>query len=292
MKFAIFSVSIPDYTPEVAVAQLKEAGYDGIEWRVMDQNPDDQGAATFWARNKATLPQSTLAADAPAWKALTEAAGLEMPGLGTYVTCDDLPAIDQVMRGARAMGVPQLRVRVPGYDGVSPFMPIWETAQAQYREVAKLAQTHGIKALLELHHRSITPSASSARLFLDGLDPNHVGVIHDAGNMVFEGYETHRLSLEMLGPYLAHVHIKNARWFPRKFNPDGSVSWECDWAPIEKGIIDQRALFTALRAVGYDGWVVVEDFSSEKPLHERIRANLAYLKRLEEETRPAAQTVT
>jgi sugar phosphate isomerase/epimerase len=284
VKFAVFSVSIPEYTPEVAVQKLKEIGYDGIEWRVIDQDPAAQGAG-FWASNLATLPFSTLEQDAPKWRALTEEAGLAMPGLGTYVKCDNLDAVVQAMRGANAMGIPQLRVTVPQYDGIAPFRPIWDAARAQYRDVVELAKQHGVKALLELHHRTITPSASSARLFLDDLDPVHVGVIHDSGNMVYEGYETHRLGLEMLGPYLAHVHVKNARWFPDKDNPDGSLGWLCSWAELNKGIIDLRALFTALRSVGYDGWVGVEDFSTEKPLEERLVNNLAYLKLVEREVK-------
>jgi sugar phosphate isomerase/epimerase len=225
-----------------------------------------------------------LVHDAPIWRQLTADAGLEMPSIGTYVKCDDLESVEQGMLGAKALGVPQLRVTVPAYDGISPFRPLYDAAKAQYRDVAELAVKHGVKALLELHHRSITPSASSARMFLEGLDPEHVGVIHDAGNMVHEGYETHRLSLEMLGPYLAHVHIKNARWFPSKYHGDGSVEWKCDWSPVAKGVIDQRALFVALRAVGYDGWIGIEDFSTEQKLEQRLQGNLDYLKRLAAET--------
>jgi len=287
VKFAVFSVSIPDYTPEEAVAKLKEIGYDGIEWRVFDQDPEAKGAG-FWARNKATLPFSTFEQDAPGWKKLTAGAGLEIPGLGTYSRCDNLDHVEQAMRGAVAIGAPQLRITVPQYDGIAPFRPIWDAAKAQYRDVVDLAKKHGVKALLELHHRTITPSASSARLFLEDLDPAHVGVIHDSGNMVYEGYETHRLSLEMLGPYLAHVHVKNARWVPDKYNPDGSLGWFCGWAQLGQGIIDMRALFTALRGVGYDGWIGIEDFSTEKPLEERLVNNLAYLRLLERETAEAA----
>ncbi len=36
MKYAIFTVSTPEFTPEEAVIELKDAGYDGIEWRVTD----------------------------------------------------------------------------------------------------------------------------------------------------------------------------------------------------------------------------------------------------------------
>jgi sugar phosphate isomerase/epimerase len=282
MKFAVFSVSIPDYEPAEAVSKLREFGYDGIEWRVIDQDPDATGAA-FWARNKATLPFSTFEQDAPAWRKLTEEAGLEMPGVGTYVMCDDLAGVESAMRGAKALGAPQLRVRVPNYDGVEPFRAKWDAARAQYRDVVDLGAKHGVKVLLELHHRSIVPSASAARLFLGDLDPAHVGVIHDAGNMVYEGFENYRLGFEMLGPYLAHVHIKNARWFPEKYNEDGSVTWKCDWAPVHKGVINNRELFAALKAVGYDGWVGVEDFSTEQPVDVRLKENLAFLKQIQSE---------
>ncbi len=284
MKYAVFSVSIPEYTPDQAVARLKEIGYDGIEWRVIDEDPAAKGTG-FWAGNKATLPFSTFEQDAPAWRKLTEEAGLEIPGVGAYVLCDDLPGVEGAMRGTVAIGATQVRVRVPGYDGAEPFQAKWDAARAQYRDVAELAKKHGVKALLELHHRTIVPSASAARLFLGDLDPTHVGVIHDAGNMVHEGFESPRLGFEMLGPYLAHVHIKNARWFPEKYNDDKSIKWTCDWAPIPKGVIDMRELFRAMHAVGYDGWVGLEDFSIERKLDDRLRENLAFLKAVEAETR-------
>ena len=36
MKYAIFTASTPEWTPEEAVTELKAAGYDGVEWRVTD----------------------------------------------------------------------------------------------------------------------------------------------------------------------------------------------------------------------------------------------------------------
>jgi len=284
MKYAVFSVSLPTYTPEIAVERLAALGYDGIEWRVLDQD-QAAGANTFWANNRATLPFSTLVEKAQEWKALAANAGLEIPGLGTYVKCFDLATVEVAMLGAQRMGVGQLRVQVPNYDGTAPFTPLWDKSREEYAAVVDLAAKYQVKALLELHHRTITPSASSARRFLDGFDPAHIGVIHDIGNMAYEGFENPRMGLEVLGPYLAHVHIKNARWYPQKYNDDGSVEWKCDWAPVHKGVMSMRQLFAALHAVGYNGWVGLEDFSTEGSVEDRLRNNLAYLKRLEAETR-------
>lgn len=34
MKVGVFTVGLPDLTPEEAVQEIKDAGYDGVEWRV------------------------------------------------------------------------------------------------------------------------------------------------------------------------------------------------------------------------------------------------------------------
>jgi sugar phosphate isomerase/epimerase len=75
---------------------------------------------------------------------------------------------------------------------------------------------------------------------------------------------------------LAHVHLKSAQWAPTRTRRDGSTEWRPSFAPLRTGAVDVRALFTALRTVGYDGWVSFEDFSTEAPLDERTPDNLAY----------------
>lgn len=276
MKFAVFSVSTPTYAPADLAARLKEIGYDGIEWRVFDEQPDAKPGG-FWAGNKASLPVKDFDAKAGEYAAITGDVGLQVPALGTYVKCDDPETTEVLMKGAAAMGVPKIRVGVPGYDNSQAYKPLFDTAREQYKRIAELAAKYNVKAMIEMHHRSITPSASATRLFLDGLDPAHVGAIHDAGNMVFEGFEAYRMGFETLGPYLAHVHVKNARWFPVKTLPDGTVTWKADWAPLSKGSADLRELFAALEHIGYDDWISVEDFSTDRPLDERLQANLDYL---------------
>ncbi|MBV9786720.1 MAG: TIM barrel protein, partial [Chloroflexi bacterium] len=214
MKYAVFTVGLPELTPEQAVTTLRDLGYDGVEWRVTDQAPAGDGVPGFWAGNRCTWPLSSLLADAPRIAALTAQAGLDMPSVGTYVTCEDPVAVEQAMQGVAKLGASQLRVNVPKYDGDESYRQARDRAQSQYREVAALAQQYGLRALIELHHGSLLPSASAAAAFLAPFDPRYVGAIHDAGNMVYEGYEQYRLGLEVLGPYLAHVHLKNADWQP------------------------------------------------------------------------------
>jgi len=76
----------------------------------------------------------------------------------------------------------------------------------------------------------------------------------------------------MLGPYLAHVHLKNAR----RHATDGRS--HAEFAPLRDGIVDLRALFAALSAVGYDEWVSLEDCSQVAPLAERTADNLRHVR--------------
>src|SRR5690606_33514685 len=120
-------------------------------------------------------------------------------------------------------------------------------------------------------------SPAAAARFLDGIDPRAVGVIHDVGNMLREGYEFDPWSLEILGEHLAHVHVKNTQLVPA---PDSSPPWTWEWAPLRTGAAPLRRLFDALAGVGYTGWVSLEDFSTAVPLRERLADDLAYVRQL------------
>jgi sugar phosphate isomerase/epimerase len=79
--------------------------------------------------------------------------------------------------------------------------------------------------------------------------------------MIHEGYENFRLGLELLGPYLAHVHVKNTGWKPESRRENGTREWSSYWEPVSGGIVDWKQVLADLAAVGYDGYLGLEDFS-------------------------------
>lgn len=278
MKFSVFTVSIPDLAPADALQALKSAGYEGVEWRVVDQGPAANGKPGFWSGNLATWSLKNFAAEAAQIRTLTAAAGLAMPSVGTYARCDETANVELAIAGAARLGARQLRINVPVYDGKSPYLKARDRALCQYREVEDLARRHGVRALIEIHMGTIAPSASAAAAFVRNFDPAWVGVIYDCGNMVYEGFEQYRMGLELLGPYLAHVHVKSALWQLAGTRPDGNADWKPVAAPFHKGIVDFTALFRALREVGYDGWISCEDFSTEEGTQDKLRRNIALLR--------------
>ena len=56
MKIGVFTVMLPDLTPEEAVQVIKGSGYDGVEWRITDISPEQRvEAPSFWGNNLCTL---------------------------------------------------------------------------------------------------------------------------------------------------------------------------------------------------------------------------------------------
>lgn len=270
MKLAVFTVMLPDLNPEEAAKELKAAGYDGVEWRV-SSIPETlkQEPPSFWGNNLCSF--SPTLEEAQRAKTLSGAAGLATPNIGTYIALGDLEAVQQAMSFAQTLGCPQFRVSLNTFSG--NYARHFADAKAFLADVESLVKAQGLKALLEIHHRSIIPSASAVERLVSHFDPRYVGVIHDAGNMVHEGFEDYLLGLEILGPYLAHVHIKNAR-----FEPQDKGIWKALWSPLENGVVDFYNLFSALKAVGYEGWLALEDFSQTRPSREALRHNLAFIK--------------
>ena len=275
MRFAVFTASTPEWTAEEAATILADQGWHGIEWRITDQEAP-AGATGFWAGNKATWPLTGLEDSLDLIREVTEKAGLAFSSIGGYVPPTDRENADRMLAATAALGAG--RVRIAGLSvGDSTYSEAFARNREDWQWVEERARHHGVRALVELHHGTLTPSASAARRLLDGLDPRYVGVIHDIGNMVIEGWEEPLHSLDLLGDYLAHVHIKNCAFYVAGVEPDGTLRWEPKWVPLREGRADLPGLFRSLAAVGYDGWVTVEDFSDTVPLAERTAGNLEYL---------------
>ncbi len=285
MKFSVFTASTPEWTPEEAAATLADQGWDGIEWRITDQKTAPEPG--FWTGNKSTWPLTGLEGSLDKIAAITIGAGLQFSGIGGYSRCDDHIGVERMLKATARLGARQVRiVTLPlgtsimgGEPSGHDYLDLFAETREHFAWVAERAAFHGVKALVELHHQTVTSSPSAALRLLDGMDPESVGVIHDLGNLIVEGGEETLAGLQLLGDYLAHVHVKNAVW--RRLPSIGEQAvWTHEWASLRGGIADVPRYFEALRAVRYDGWVTVEDFSTDKPLAERTSDNLAYLRSL------------
>ncbi|EFM08696.1 Xylose isomerase domain protein TIM barrel [Paenibacillus curdlanolyticus YK9] len=272
MMLSVFTVATPDLSPEQLLGVAREAGIHAIEWRCTHVSEAVKSEApSFWGNNRCTLEPTASMEELRQLRAATEAHGLQSLAVVPYLKCGDLAETERMLSIAAELGAATIRIGVPGYDGTRPFGELMQEARAYVKEAEKLAKQYGVKELVETHHKTITPSASLARQLVDGCDPDAIGVLYDPGNLVHEGFESHKMGLEILGPYLAHVHVKNAAWVLRHSEVEeanrqlaaglATASWSCEWKAISEGIVPWKQVLTDLKAVGYTGAFGVEDFS-------------------------------
>ena len=227
MRFAVFTVSLPEWTPDEAAVQLAALGYDGIEWRVTDQAPARRRTRLLVGQPLHVAAEHACSPTRRASVRSVRAPGSRSP-ISVPMSCLEP---DAVGRGNGRCCRDRRTVDPRAGPALRRERTVRRTARrgpARVRRRRRPRRGHGVRALVETHMQTILPSASAAYAFCTGFDPAHIGVIHDAGNMVYEGFEHYRMGLEVLGPYLAHVHLKNARWVTagtrRTAAPDGSPS--------------------------------------------------------------------
>ena len=281
MKLAVFTVMLPDLNKEQTLAALKKYGYDGVEWRVKTTDPmTHHEAPSFWGNNLSTVSTDSTDDELDSLKKGADQVGLVVPNLATYLSCGDLEAVERGMRIAKRLGAPSLRIGVPEYNRTKSYSELFAEAKIYLHHVEELSKHYGIKGMIETHMFRISASASAAFLLVNGFDPDYIGVIYDPGNMVQEGYEQYRMGLELLGPYLGHVHVKNAIWKLSDATNPQNFNWEVEWCRIDRGIVSWDQVINDLKAIGYDNWLSFEDFSQSGTSEELLKRNLNYIKSL------------
>jgi len=279
-KYGVFTVMAPDFTPEEIVRKLSQAGYDGVEWRVVTVLEKKEREISFWGNNKCSFSLQTLDEKAGYIKEITEKENLEVCNLATYLKVSEIEKIERIMQVAKIMDCSQIRVNVPRYERGLNYNDLFKETQKELRELERVAARYSIKALMELHMGNIIPSASAAYRLVSPFDPRYVGVIYDPGNMIHEGYENWQMGMQLLGEYLAHIHVKNASWVLEKKNENGVFFWKPVWSRLKEGIINWKEIMDDLKAVNYEGYLCFEDFSDISTENKLVK-NIKYLKSLE-----------
>ncbi|MDO7907986.1 sugar phosphate isomerase/epimerase family protein [Paenibacillus sp. JX-17] len=258
MRLSVFTVCTPDLLPAELISAAASAGIHGIEWRYAAIPADaQQEPASYWRHNRCSIDPEHAAETIPPIVESMQRQGLTAAALVPYLQCGDLAAAEQAFTSARQLESAMIRVGIPRYDRTRYFRDLEREAVTYLSAVQEMAQQYQVKALVETHHETITPSASLALRLIQHLNPDLIGVLYDPGNMVHEGYENYRMGLELLGPYLAHVHVKNAGWYR------SDHQWRCRWEPLFSGMVPWEQLIGDLQHVQYSGYLGVEDFSGQ-----------------------------
>lgn len=278
MKLGVFSAMMVEGSPfdgkgrklppGECLTMIKAVGYSGVEWGISK----GYGFTIAMAEKEAEH-----------WGRETRAAGLEITGVSSGAAVDHPEEVRQMLEIAARLPAPMLRVSLLLPKVEVAYGDLFTRNTDLFGKALDLARPFRIKLVIETHFGFMCASASQAHRFLSQFRAAESGAIHDAGNMVIEGRENWKPSFELLGAYLAHVHVKNTcwRWTREDWlgQPTDQEHWQWQFCPLAEGLVDWAEVVEALQAVGYRGWLSMEDFSSQ-PLDRKLNEDRAFLARV------------
>jgi len=273
MKFSIQTIILP-YNDLKEIGEIAHKyGYNGVEWRVLP----DASLKDFGPEVKNNLAVCTLKKNIPLIKKICADFNLETAGFSSYVEMDQIEDIKIIRDAGCELGCPFFRIRGLYYRRDRNYHEIIEEGWRKFEKVEKILENYPIKAAIEIHNGFAVSSCAAAYHFCSKFTPKHLGVIHDPGNQVIEGREDAKMGIEILGPYLVHVHFKNLIWENAGKREDGTTVWKPKSVPVNEGIIDWRDYITQLKALNYNGFLSNEDMDVSRPIEERLK-QIDYLK--------------
>ena len=281
IELACTSVMLPDWELEETFERVAGHGLAAVELRVRD-NPPGNPAPSYWGRHLADVSPANLRHKVPAIRAAAARTGVRVCALAPRLWVDNQEVVDSVLDGAHAIdpeAPPMVRLSPPGYDRTRPYAEQFAAVREGIERLLPQARARGVKLLYEIHVGTVAMSAARAHALLDGLDSAHVGAIFDLPNMSRVALEDTRQGMELLGPYLAYCHIGGSRPVAGAADAHGQRQWSWEFCPLEEGIANIPQVLSDLRAVGYSGYLSIEDFST-LDADTRLGRGSSYLRRL------------
>jgi len=272
-QLSIFTASTPWLTFPDLVPAAKQAGFQGLEVGMKERRYDPEQPPNPWTNNPACIDWDHHLEEATTLKALLDEHEMACSAIGSYVSVDDIDRIAKAVEAAKILGCEFIRVTAPKYDPGIGYRALLAEARACYRDLDQISAETGIDSLIEIHHRTICSSASGAMRVLEGLDPTHVGAILDPGNTIDEGFEDLRMAVDLLGPFLRHVHCKDLTRVPADDGRPGGAKWKGQMTSPGEGDVDWPGAIAILTEAGYDGWYVTENFADRDQGPDAIAAD-------------------
>ncbi|UCJ17131.1 sugar phosphate isomerase/epimerase [Pseudomonas sp. MM211] len=250
------SASLPSLSPEDLADELARLGYQGVEWRVADVGHLDP-AHPWDARQNNRCTIAPTEAAVIRIQRHCQALGLQIIGLSPYLTVGDLEQASRLIDLAALAGQARLRLWAPNY-GSERYAEAYGRMRRFLDQILPRAEAQGVQLVLEVHQRTICSSPSLAMRVAEHYPASSLGIIYDIGNLAIEGREDVQLSLDLMGPHLAHVQVKNVSYSP--LGP--GLGWQWDWCPPDEGVLPLAAMLKTLGASGFADWISIEDFST------------------------------
>ncbi len=229
-----------------------KAGFEGFEIDLSEDGP---------------LTLDSSAKEAAAVRELAEQSGLQLSGLATGLYWGANPASADIAVRQRAETILRKQIEIAGALGLDAILVVpatvgadfipncevvaydtaWQRATEFIRAALPAAEKAGVRIGVENVWNKFLLSPLEMRQFIVQFDSEWVGAYFDVGNTLAMGYPEHWI--QILGRQIRRVHLKDYR------RAVGSVD---GFVEILSGDVNWPAVMSALRTIGYDGWLTAE----------------------------------
>jgi len=272
MKKSINAWSVDSKTNfEDTFAQIKKAGFDGIELNV-----DGEG------RSAHSLSLETTEQELKEIRAISDKYDLPVVSISTSLWGDanmgspaqekrDLSKklLTQQLTCAKILGASGILV-VPG--GISSEISIAEAYKnsIDFLESCKsFIKEYKICVAVENVWNTFFASPFDMANFIDKLDCEYITAYYDVGNTV--AFSWSEYWIEILGKRISHIHVKD---FKRN---GGWVNSGGTWPDLLQGDVNYKKIIPELRKIGWDGYLTSETGKPENLTFEEYYKNTAEL---------------
>jgi sugar phosphate isomerase/epimerase len=285
MKLGVFTTFLPEYTFPEACKLVKALGYDGVQPRIVPDSSaifDPSKPFNPWGNNKGAISHTAFFADPKGALKPAADAGLAISSVASYTNTADMDTALNMVKACGKAGIKNVRVAsLPMPKDVKfDAAAFLDKSRGTYKELVAEAKKVGVRPCLELHMGTLYPSPSGVVAFLKGFSPDEVGVLYDPANMIADGWEVPAVALNVLGAYLAEVHVKNSKWVPDGDDPRGVKKYKTIAADLEDGLVNWADIIDRLKTHGYAGWLIEEGHTHDRGTFDRLKMAHDLLKKL------------
>lgn len=174
------------------------------------------------------------------------------------------------------------RASQPGVPSLSAEQ--WDALAERVRAAATIAAEHGLQAAFHAHAGTWVETRADLEALLERVPAPLLKLCWDVGHAVYGGIDP--VDVVRRHPErIAYVHLKDVDGSVLEGARRDQVDFETGirrrvFTEVGRGILDVPALLEALRAIDFQGWLMVEQDSTWLAPAESARTSRAYLRSL------------
>jgi sugar phosphate isomerase/epimerase len=274
MKLMMFSKHLQSLSLAEAGKAVRELGFEGLDLTV---------------RPGGFIEPQRVAQELTLKVRMLREIGLEVPLATTAITRADEPHARETFEAIHFAGISEIKLGYVRYGAFGTLQTTLDQAARDLEQIEALARATGLRANLHMHSGPYTTSNPAfVHWLIKDRDPAAIGAYVDPGHMTVEGgRDGWRSGLDLLGPRITLVAIKDMAWDSREDEKLGKTRWDMKMVPLRRGIVRWPDVFACLRHLDFTGWISVHsEYTGGQSwrdltvpeLLEQTREDLAYLR--------------